>query len=189
MLDDKPRQEPNKILKGNVPVTGDYRKNKGNPPIQKISTNGNNGDGRVLPWVLLDDGQGKSPSDMDISSSDNSAATGCVDARIFETDKTEHTLLHPPIIETTGRIATGATTPALRKQNKAQRNNILLSQPASSQWTLHHGKTLLPEDHWNDRKNAAEDREMSPHRVRGEPGSRGTNPGKFLAPHQHPPHT
>ena len=162
MLNNRPQREPNKILEGHVPITGNNQTAQCNSSIQKIAMNGTKGGGGGLPRALLDDGQGMSSSDMDISSSDDSTATVCVDERILETDDTKHTLLRPPIIETTGRIATGATTPALRKQNKAQRSTTLLCQPATSQWTVHNGKTLLPEEHWNERKNAAEDREMSP---------------------------
>ena len=125
---------------------------------------GQSGGGRVLPRALLDDGQGTFSSDMDISSSDESTAMGGVDASILDTNgrETMHTLLRPPIIEATGKIATGATTPPRRKQNKAQRSTTLLYQPASSQWTVHNGKTLLPMEHWGDWKNAADDREMAP---------------------------
>jgi hypothetical protein len=69
MLKNKPQQTSNKILEGHVPLAPDHylmgwgqRNNSG-------YTKGKNGDGRVLPRVLLDDGQGKSPLDMDISSS------------------------------------------------------------------------------------------------------------------------
>jgi hypothetical protein len=97
---------------------------------------------------LLDDGQGKSSSDMNISS-DKSAAAQHAEG-ILEMGVTEHTLLRLPIINATGRIATGATTPVLRKQNKAHQINTLLSQPASSQWKVHHnGNTLLTEKHWD----------------------------------------
>ncbi len=162
MLNNRPQREPNKILEGHVPITGDNQTTQCYSSIQKTARKETNKGGRGLPRMLLDDGQGKSSSDMEISSLDDSTATGCGDARILKTGETEHTLLSPPIIETTGMIAAGATTPALQKQNKAQRSTTLLGQPASTQWTVYNGKTLLPEEHWNYKKNAAEDREMSP---------------------------
>ncbi len=48
-------------------------------------------------------------------------------------DSDEHILLCPPIIKATGKIAMGATTPLLRKQNKIDRKENLLKQPISSQ--------------------------------------------------------
>ena len=42
-----------------------------------------------------------------------------------------------PIIEATGKIATGATTPMLQKQNKIHHNKRPLEQPAASQWQRH----------------------------------------------------
>ncbi len=52
------------------------------------------------------------------------------------TTTTEHAaykLLRPPVIKSTGVIATGATTKTLRKQNKVQRNEKLLKQPVTKQ--------------------------------------------------------
>ncbi len=125
----------------------------------------------MLPRVLLDDGQGKSTSDMDISSSESEEGQR-IDGRLesatmgppghANTIGEEHILLRPPVIEATGNIATGATTPPLRKQNKFHRTNTLLYQQKSSQWTVHNGQTLLPEDHWDICPNTAEAREMAP---------------------------
>jgi hypothetical protein len=151
---------PNKIIEGHVPQNVDRYLQKGVPRAPRVSTNGNNGNGRVLPRVLLDDGQGKSNSDMDISSGDSEKGHRVEGG--FETATREHILLCPPVIEATGSIATGATTSALRKQNKVPRINTLLSQPTSSQWTVHHGNTILSEEHWDLRPNAAEVREMNP---------------------------
>jgi hypothetical protein len=74
----------------------------------------------------------------------------------------EHILLRLPVIEATGMIATGATTPQLRKQNKLHRTNTLLHQPHTLQWQVHKGSTLLTEDNWDNRLNTAEVREMAP---------------------------
>ena len=160
LLGDRPQWEPNKIIEGHVPVMGDSQQKRWTPCVPTISTNGKNEDGRVLQRALVDDGQGKSSSDMDISS-DKSAAARHVEGR-FKMGVMAHILLRPPIIETTRRIATGATTPALQKQNKAHWINTLLSQSASLKWTVHNDHTLLPEEHWDHRQNAAEDQEMSP---------------------------
>ena len=107
-------------------------------------------DGRVLPRELLDNGQGKSTtnsdddreggSDMDISNTKDST-----DRAVPLTDQTDtdtggnNSLLHSPIIEATGKIATGATTLQLRKQNRFHRQETLLKQPVSSQWQRHQG--------------------------------------------------
>jgi hypothetical protein len=58
-------------------------------------------------------------SDMDIS------AESTTEADKQPKEQGEHALLDPPIINTKGKIATGATTTHLRKQNKLLRNNIL----------------------------------------------------------------
>ncbi len=72
ILKHKPTRATNKILEGHVP-------SKTTPPppgmakgSNKVSPNDNKGDGRVLPRMLLNDGQGKSTSVMDISSSSKS---------------------------------------------------------------------------------------------------------------------
>ena len=143
-----------------MPNKVDSHQQKWTPHVLTGSKNGKNGDGRVLPRVLLDDGQGKSPSDMDISS-DESAADQPAEGGL-ETDTMEHILLRPPMIEAMGGIATGASTPALRKQNKAHWISTLLSQPTGSQWTVHSGHTFLPEKHWDLQNNDVENREMNP---------------------------
>jgi hypothetical protein len=84
---------------------------------------------------------------MDIRSEDST------DRAVPLTDQTDtdmggnNSLLHPLIIEATGKIATGATTPQLRKQNRLHRQEALLQQPISSQWQRHQGNTFLNEDH------------------------------------------
>ena len=122
------------------PIRAQQEKGNAKPPTIK-------GDGRVLPRELLDNGQGKSTtnsdddreggSDMDISTKDST------DRAVPLTDRTDtdtggnNSLLHPPIIKATGRIATGATTPQLGKQNRLHRQKMLLQQPISSQWQRH----------------------------------------------------
>ena len=116
---------------------------------------GNKGEnGRVLPRELLDNGQGKSAttsdddceddintakgstasnSDMDISSTESTRDLGEHKPDQIDIDNTkDNNLLHPPIINATGEIATGATTPQLRKQNKLHRQETLLTQPVTS---------------------------------------------------------
>ena len=120
MLKNKPQRTSNKILEGHVPLAPDHYLLGWGQRNNSVYTNGKNGDGRVLPRVLLDDGQGKSPSDMDISSSESEDGQ-CTDRRVksaplgppFHTNNNgeEHILLRPPVIEATGMIATGATTP------------------------------------------------------------------------------
>ncbi len=73
-----------------------------------------------------------------------------------------HTLLDPPIINTTGKIATGATTKQLRKQNKLLRNATLREQLVSGQWVRHEGETFLDTAHWEQQTNTAECREVAP---------------------------
>ena len=124
------------------------------------------GDGRALPQELLDDGQGKceestatatdGDSDMDISMKSTNEAVP------QDEESWGQTLLDPPIINTTGKIATGATTKQLRKQNKLLRNATLREQPVNRQWVQHEGETLLDKAHWEQRMNTAECREMAP---------------------------
>ena len=73
----------------------------------------------------------------------------------------DHILLRPPIIEATGKLATGATTPMLRKQNKIHRNKKLSEQPVASQWQLHTGATLIPQEHWDQRTKTSALQEMA----------------------------
>ena len=140
-------------------------------------------DGRALPRELLDNGQGKfttemaatatedgsesdSGRDIDISIEDgmDMAAANKRNSKsnmgVNEGD--DHILLRPPIIEATGKIATGATTPMLRIQNKIHRNERLLQQLVTSQWQRHTGDTLLPREHWDQRTKTSAPREMAP---------------------------
>ncbi len=96
----------------------------------------------MLPRELLDDGQGKSASDMDISENsgsgmDQSGSNSNEPSPKGSTPSTDkwdgHILLRPLIIKATGKIATGVTTPKLRKQNKLHRTEALLQQPIVSQ--------------------------------------------------------
>ncbi len=154
-----------------MPLTPDHHLLGWVQRATRVSNNGKNVDGRVLPRVLLDDGQGKSTLDMDISSSESEEGQR-MDGRLKSATMgppghanaigEEHILLRPPVIKATGNIAMGATTPQLRKQNKFHRTNTLLYQQKSSQWTVHNGQTLLPEDHWDICPNTAETREMAP---------------------------
>ena len=142
LLKSKPTRAINKIIEGRVPTAkADL------PPQPETKLNGANtgqtkGDGRVLPHELLDNGQGKSVSDMDISENsgsgmDQSGSNSNKTAPKGSTPSTKewdgHVLLCPPIIKATGKIATGATTPKLCKQNKLHRTEALLQQPIVSQ--------------------------------------------------------
>jgi hypothetical protein len=170
LLKHKPQRNPNKILEGHVLLTPAtpllWRAQISN----RVSTNRKNGDGRVLPRMLLDNGQGKSSLDMDISSSESDgdqctshrAGTAPTGPPPFTTNRDEHILLCPPVIKTMGRIATGATTPQLHKQNKIHWTNTLLNQPISLQWEVHNGATILPTDHWDNCRNVLDLREMAP---------------------------
>jgi hypothetical protein len=85
-------------------------------------------DGRILLCKLLDNGQGKSSSDMDISnnSSNDEYPLAPTITTTMTMEQVAHDLLRPPIIKSMGVIATGATTKTLCKQNKAHRNKKLL---------------------------------------------------------------
>ncbi len=134
LLQQKPRRTPNKILEGHVSLTPDHHLLGWVQRATRVSNNGKNGDGRVLPRVLLDDGQGKSTSDMDISSSESEEGQH-MDGRLESATMgppghanaigEEHILLRPLVIKATKNIATGATAPQLRKQNKFHRTNTL----------------------------------------------------------------
>ena len=136
------------------------QRDKGNakPPTTK-------GDRRVLPRELLDSGQGKcndiaaeAPDDSDMEIS----VEGKPEAEPQNMTIQGHELLQPPVINTPGEIATGATTKVLRKQNKQLRNDILQEQRINGQWTTHTGCTTINTNHWEGRTNTAEIREMAP---------------------------
>ena len=74
----------------------------------------------------------------------------------------DHILLRPPIIEATGKLATGATTPMLQKQKKIHHNERLSEQPVASQWQLHTGATLIPQEHLDQWTKTSALREMAP---------------------------
>jgi hypothetical protein len=119
-------------------------------------------DGRILPRELLDNGQGKFSSDMDISnSSSNDKYTPAPTTTTLMREQSTHKLLCPPIIESMGVITTGATTMILCKQNKAHRNEKLLQQPVTTQWIMHKGTTILPLDHWEQREKTPTKRETA----------------------------
>ena len=112
LLNYKPSRAPNKIIEGHVPMA-----TSPSPPlvrrgIGKETPTTDKGDGRVLPRELLDNGQGKceltvdSNSDMDISVEVESTTAADRGTQKHGT----HDLLDPPIINETGKIATGATT-------------------------------------------------------------------------------
>jgi len=146
---------------------------------------GNKGEnGRVLPRELLDNGQGKSAttsdddreddintakgstasnSDMDISSTESTRDLGEHKPDQIDIDNTkDNNLLHPPIINATGEIATGATMPQLQKQNKLHRQETLLTQPVTFQWHRHQGSTLLDDDHTDKCEKTSAESEMAP---------------------------
>ncbi len=80
----------------------------------------------------------------------------------FIGEHAEHVLLRPPIIETTGKIATGATTNKVQTQHKIHRTETLQHQPILSQWETHNGATILSQDHWDHRDKMSATTEMAP---------------------------
>ena len=165
LLDLKPIRGPNKILKGHVPLATKTHPPRVKRDNGKSTTPKTKGNGRALPRELLDNGQGKCKesalmandgnSDMDIS------MEGTTEAIPQATAPGGHALLHPPIINTTEKIATGATMKLLRKQNKLLRNDTLREQPITCQWVRHKGDTLLGTEHWEQQTNTAECRLMA----------------------------
>ncbi len=125
---------------------------------------GTKGNGRMLPRKLLDEGQGKFLSDMEISdSSGNKKHPPEPTTRAgFIGGHAEHVLLRPPIIKATGKIATGATRNKLQKQNKIHWTETLLRQQILSQWEMHNGATILPRDHLDHRDKTSAATEMAP---------------------------
>ncbi len=83
------------------------------------------------------------------SSGDEKHPPGPTTRADFFGEHAEHVLLCPPIIKATGKIATGATTNKLQKQNKIHRMETLLRQPILLQWEMHNGATILPQDYWD----------------------------------------
>jgi hypothetical protein len=136
LLKYKPTRGVNKIIQGHIPSSN--RATTAGTATQIINEENPRqeaGDGRILPRELLDDGQGKSSSDMDISdssSNDEYPPTPTTTTTMIR-EQAAHKLLRPPIIESTGVIATGATMMILRKQNKAHCNEKLLQQPVTTQ--------------------------------------------------------
>ena len=127
LLSKKPTQAPNKILRGHTP--GPTAGKADVPPgTQIVETNEEQGvttNGKSLPRELLDDGQGKLGSDLDmeISSSSEGSIYSPVDNKwaLLEHERGQQPLLLPPVIAATGAVVTGATADALQKQNKFQR--------------------------------------------------------------------
>jgi hypothetical protein len=133
-----------KSISGHVPKPTHEQDNHKANKHDIISQRKQGEDGRVLPRELLDNGQGESTknsndeckggSNVAISTEDST------DRAVPLTDRTDtdtggnNSLLHPPIIEATGKIATGATTLQLRKQNRLHHQETLLQQPVSFQW-------------------------------------------------------
>jgi hypothetical protein len=169
LLRSKPTRVENKIINGHTPAQA--QKTAPTTDTMKHSTRPANrtADGRALPRVLLDNGQGKfdggdtttvsGDSHMDISVESTPAAA----TQATQDQAKDHILLLPPIINTTRAIATGATTDILRKQNKTQQNKTFSNQTITSQWTRHDGAKLLdPENQWEQRTKKAEVREMAP---------------------------
>ena len=184
MLSTEPTRQTSKTLIGHVPAERTAKTTTKVPSHTNIGKRTKREDGWVLPQELLDDGQGKSTttsdddpnnsidtdtgstasnSDMDISTTDSTIDPGDNTPHQARTGNTDNNnLLCPPIINATGAIATGATTPQLRKQNKLHRQETLLTQPVTSQWQRHQGSTLLDDDHWDKRIKTSADSEMAP---------------------------
>jgi len=167
----KPSIAPNKILQGHAPIstTDNHQLRTTGSNIYKTTNLGGTTDGRArLPREFLDDGQGKSDadtSDMEISTTTSEGDVHPrADGSVSPSDQATgcNKLLLPPIIAATGEMATGATTEALRKQNKHQRTADLLSQHLHPQWTMHRGHTVLQENHWAAVRKTADDVQMAP---------------------------
>ena len=169
ILQNKRLREPNKIITGHVPLQGgapggtshQTKKIESEKPIGIM-------DGRALPQPRLDEGQGKSTMlDMEISESsgDESGPPAMMHNDGNNNNRWPHRLLLPPVIESTGLIVTGATTEALRKQNKQQRNKALLRQPMESQWTIHQVFNSVPNNVWSHQQHKDIKSQMAPQRL------------------------
>ena len=144
LLSTKPTRLASKTISGHVPKpTHEQDNHKANK--HNISSQWKQGeDGRVLPRELLDNGQGKSTKNSNDNrkggSNINISTEDSTDQAVPLTDRTDtdiggnNSLLHPPIIEAMCKIATGATTSQLPKQNRLHHQEMLLQQPVSSQW-------------------------------------------------------
>ena len=69
ILQYKPTRAGNKIIKGHIPSTKEATKSLPATMIDEGNHQGTKGNGQVLPRKLLDEGQGKFASDMEISDS------------------------------------------------------------------------------------------------------------------------
>ncbi len=112
LLKTKPTQATNKIIVGHIPSTEEDRKSQPVAKIDKETNQGKKCDKQVLPHELLDKGQGKFLSDMEISSSSSNKAPTPAPTQTTKLigEEAEHVLLCPPIIKAMGQIATGAAT-------------------------------------------------------------------------------
>jgi hypothetical protein len=129
LLKYKPTRGANKIIQGHIPSAS--RATTAPTALRIINDESPGwvtGNGWILPRELLDGGQGKLSSGMDISSSssDNKYPPAPSTTTMTMTEHAAYELLRPPIIKSTGEIATGATTKTLQKQNKAEHNKKLL---------------------------------------------------------------
>ncbi len=112
ILKTKPTRATDKIIEGHILLTKEDRKSQPAAIINEETNQGRKGNRRVLPRKLLDEGQGKFLSDMEISNSSSNKAPipAPTPGAKFIGEDAEHVLLCPPIIEAMGQIATGATT-------------------------------------------------------------------------------
>jgi hypothetical protein len=85
------------------------------------------------------------------------------DARNYN-DRT--TLLLPPVIIATGKIATGAMSNLLQKQNTCQQREKLINQGLTTQWHTHKGSFFISTNHCNKRTIMADQAEMCPQGLR-----------------------
>jgi hypothetical protein len=149
LLKYKPTRGVKKTIQGHIPSSnGATTACTATRIIDDESPGWETGDGWILPRELLDNGQGKTSSDMDISDSSSNDEYPLAHTTTTTTIRGQapHKILRPPIIESTGVIATGVTTRILHKKNKAHRNEKLLQQPVT---TGNNGKKLWPTGKWH----------------------------------------
>jgi hypothetical protein len=165
LLKYKPTWGANKIIQGHIPSSNRATTARTMACIINDEIPGwVTGDRWILPCKLLDEGQGISSSDMDISNSSSNDEYPLAPTTTTKTttEQAADELLCPPIIKSMGVIATWATMKTLRKQNKAQRNEKLLQQPVTTQWITHDGAMILLPEYWEQQAKTWANKEMAP---------------------------